>query len=777
MLLHRRRRSPSRFQRVLLALALFSALGADAAPSARTALPGAPAFSPALEAQLAAAVASRPADFKVRSRHLEPDGAPIYTNRLALESSPYLLQHAHNPVNWYPWGPAAFTEARRRNVPVLLSIGYSTCHWCHVMEEESFDDPTTAALLNRKFVAIKVDRESRPDLDEIYMGAIHALGQRGGWPLNVWLTPDAQPFYGGTYFPPQDSRGRPGFRRVLETLSRDWQENPAGLAERAAEISQRLAAQLTPKRATGNSGPTAATLHRAARRALAKADPTYGGAAGRIKFPSGLPLGFLLRYHRRTGDTEALAIVTRSLEAMADGGLFDSAGGGFHRYSTDPEWRVPHFEKMLYDNALLASLYVEAAQATGRADFEAVAREVLDYLARELRSPGGGFYSATDADSLNLEGESEEGFYFTWTPGELEAVLGPGRAAIVGAALGVTPKGHVEGRSILHRAASSEEVAVRFGISGAEVDQILTDALGALYRARQARTPPGLDDKILAAWNGLAISAFAKAAFAFDDSSTLAVARRAANFVLRQMQKDGRLQRMHRRGRSSGPAFLEDYAFVVAGLLDLYEADSDPRWLREAVSLQEILDRHYADLEGGGFFRTADDHETLLVRSKPFRDGALPSGNAVSALNLLRLAGFIDDPTLAERAQQILAIRGAALDADPLGSGSSLVAADYLLDTPLEIMVVTPAGGSGDRLIAPLRSSFVPNRILSVVPEGAGFAAHAELVPLLGSKVARKDRATAYVCIDRVCSFPTTDPNELARQVREVTPLPVADPG
>jgi len=729
-------------------------------------LPGAAAFPEPLREQLATALRERGPEYAPRTKHLRDDGSPVYTNRLLLETSPYLGQHAHNPVDWRPWGDEAFAEARRRGVPVLVSIGYSTCHWCHVMEEESFDDVDTARLLNQNFVAIKVDREMRPDVDQIYMNALQAMGQRGGWPLNVFLTPDRKPFYGGTYFPPIERQGRPSFRAVLSAISEDYAKDPARMATFGARLEAAVREGLEAANAGESKVPDVATLNRAAAEALARIDREWGGSGEGTKFPSNVPLRFLLRYHRRSGDPAALDLGVLTLERMAQGGIYDHVAGGFHRYATDRRWLVPHFEKMLYDNALLAVVYLEAWQATGREDFARVARETLDYMAREMRSPDGGFYSATDADSPTPDGGSEEGWFFTWTPAEIEAAVGADDARVVAAWYGVTPEGNFEGRSILHTGRSRTEVAAELEISPDELATRIARAREKLYAARQQRPAPLRDDKILAAWNGLAISAFARAGFALDEPRYLDVARRAADFALTRMREDGRLRRAYQGGRASGPAFLEDYAFLIAALLDLYEASPDPRWLREALALQTALDAHHADDAGGGYFRTARDHEKLLAREKPSRDGALPSGNSIEAQNLLRLAELTGDDAYRTRALGIFAAMAERVSRSPGAFGALLLALDFHWDATKEVVIVAPPGRDGlAAMLAPLRRTFAPNRIVAVVTQGADLDALAQLVPLVEGKRAIAGKTTAYVCENRVCAYPTSDPATFARQL------------
>jgi uncharacterized protein YyaL (SSP411 family) len=764
----------TRCKAALLALscvALAWPVSAAEYPGIPKALPGAPPLPESVRDELARALRERGAGYLPRTEHLRDDGSPVYTNRLLLETSPYLGQHAHNPVDWRPWGDEAFADAKQRGVPVLVSIGYSTCHWCHVMEEESFDNVDTARLLNQKFVAIKVDREMRPDVDQIYMSAVHAMGKSGGWPLNVFLTPDRKPFYGGTYFPPVERQGRPSFRNVLTMLSDEYAKDPARLATFGERLEGAIREGLESANATASKIPEVASLGRAARQTTGRIDREWGGVGQRTKFPSSVPLRFLLRHHRRTGDAAALELAVLTLERMAHGGIYDHVGGGFHRYATDRRWLIPHFEKMLYDNALLAVVYLEAWQATGREDFARVVRETLDYVAREMTSPGGGFYSATDADSTTPEGESEEGWFFTWTPDEIESVLGADAARSVAAWYGVRPEGNFEGRNIFHTWRTPAVVATELGISPEQLATRIATAREKLYTARLARPAPLRDDKILAAWNGLMISAFARAGFSFDEPRYLEIARRAADFVLAKMRDDGRLLRAHQGTRASGPAFLEDYTFVIAALLDLYEASPDPRWLREALALQSVLDTHYADNEGGGYYKVGDDHEKLLAREKPNRDGAVPSGNSVAALNLLRLTEFTGDDDHRARAMLLFSAMEARFSNSPSAFGELLLALDYHWDATKEVVIVAPPSrDSVSELLAPLRTAFVPNRIVAVVTQGPDLDAHAELVPLVSGKRAIAGKATAYVCENQVCAYPTSDPKTFERQLRAVKP-------
>ena len=732
-------------------------------------LPGAAAYDAALADALHAAWEARAADYQPRTRHLNADGTPTYTNRLFLEPSPYLRQHAHNPTNWYPWGDEAFETARRLNRPVLLSVGYSTCHWCHVMEEESFEDEEIARYMNEHYVAIKVDREERPDIDAIYMTAVQLMTERGGWPMTVWLTPDRQPFSGTTYVPARDGdRGYSiGFLTMLQRLKRAYDEQPDQVVAASAEITKAITARLTP--APGGAGlADAETIDTVASYYDGVFDAEFGGLQGTQKFPSGLSTRLMLRHHRRTGDARTLAMATHTLDRMAAGGLYDQVGGGFHRYSTDPRWRIPHFEKMLYDNALLVPAYLEAFQATGRADFARVARETLRYLVRDMTAPDGGFYSATDADSLAPSGRREEGWFFSWTAEELDAVLDAPALALVTAHYGVTPAGNFDGRNVLWTARPLADVATEQGLDEDAARRLLDDARDTLYRARAERPAPLRDEKILTSWNGMAISAFAQAALVLDDPAYAERAAAAADFVLASLRVGDRLLRSYANGEARVAGYLDDYAFLIAGLLDLYEATSDPRWLEVALSLDGVLTNGFEDADGG-FFRTSDEHESMLTREKPGYDGAEPSGNSVQLLNLVRLHEFTTDDAYRQRAERTLRAFGATLSRAPFALSEMLLAVDFQLDTPKEILIITPgARDDAAPFLAELRATFLPNRILTVVPEGDQFAAHAALVPLVEGKFARDGDTTAYVCENRICDLPTTDPAVFAEQIRGV---------
>jgi uncharacterized protein YyaL (SSP411 family) len=759
----------------LLAIVAFAGLTARAQAAEPTAaelarvpeaLPGAPPLPPAIRKKIALALASRPADYAPRTRNLRPDGSPEYSNRLLLETSPYLRQHAHNPVNWYPWGDEAFADARRLGRPVLVSIGYATCHWCHVMEEESFDNVSTASYMNEHFIAIKVDREARPDLDAVYMAAVDAMGVEGGWPLNVCLTPDREPFFGGTYFPPSAVDKRPGFLDVLRSVYDAYTKDSEGVAARSKKITAAVQQQLAGQSAEQTRIPDPSVFDLALARTAQAADREWGGIRVPVKFPSTVPLRFLLRHYRRTGAKDALTLATLTLEKMAAGGIYDQIGGGFHRYSTDAQWLVPHFEKMLYDNAQLAVVYLEAAQLTGRADFAAISQSILDFVLREMTASEGVFYSALDADSLTDEGETQEGWFYTWTPAEIESALDADLARTANAYYGVTARGNDAGRNVLHVSRSREKVASELGMSVEALDSALARARAKLDEARSRRPRPLRDSKVLVAWNGLMISAFARAGLVFDEERYVNAAARAAGFILDEMQKDGVLRRVYQGGRADGPAFLEDYAFLIAGLLDLYEVDSQPRWLRTAIALQATLDGHYADALGGGYFQTADDAETLIAREKPSRDGALPSGNSVEALNLLRLAEITGDSQYTDSVIPLFSAFSDLMDVQPEVVSEMLLALDFELSKRVEIVLIAPSDHKGlDAMLAPLRATFYPNRVLVVATEGPQLESNTELSPLLSDRIARDGQTTVYLCQNSVCGFPTADPATFSKQL------------
>jgi uncharacterized protein len=667
--------------------------------------------------------------------------------------SPYLRQHAHNPVDWYPWGDDAFAEARHRGVPVFLSIGYSTCHWCHVMEEESFEDLEIAQILNGAYVAIKVDREERPDVDAVYMIAVQALTGRGGWPMSVWLDADRRPFFSGTYFPARDGdRGAAkGFITILRELAEIYRADPARVAEAAQSIAAAVRAAMAGA-ANVDALPGVEVLDAAAAYYTRAYDDVNGGVRGAPKFPSSLPIRLLLRHYRRTGNAAALEMAEHTLEKMAAGGMHDQLGGGFHRYSTDERWLVPHFEKMLYDNALLAVAYAEAWQVTGRDDFARVLRVTLDYVLREMTAFGGGFFSATDADS-----EGEEGTFFVWREDEIRALLGAEAERFI-RLYGVTPAGNFEGRNVLFVPRPDERAW-----------EALAGAREILRAARAARPNPLRDDKILTAWNGLMISALAFGGRVLGEPRYIAAAGRAADFILAEMRPGGRLQRSWKDGRSSGPGFLEDDAFFVAGLLDLYEATFERRWLADALMLADATERLFADGERGGWFRSASDHERLLAREKPSQDGAEPAGASVALLNVLRLHAITGDDAWRRIAERALRAYAPTLQEQPAALHEMLLAVDFFVAPVPEIVLVWAMGeGVPSAFVDPLRGMFLPNHALLGAAEGKELDALAKLAPPAGGKSALQATATAYVCERGACRLPATEPATMTAQIEAI---------
>jgi uncharacterized protein YyaL (SSP411 family) len=708
-------------------------------------LPGAVLRPPGLEDRFAEAFLALGPAYTPRTHHLDGD-RPRFTNRLLLEKSPYLLQHAHNPVDWWPWGEAAFAEARRLGRPVFLSVGYSTCHWCHVMERESFEDETIARVLNERYVAIKVDREERPDVDQVYMTAVQLLTGRGGWPMSVWLTADRQPFFGGTYFPPRDDqrRGMRGFLSILEEVAAVHAGDPGRVSAATGALTAGIRTALQPAGPPADAIPGPEPIERAVAQLAVHFDPTHGGLRGAPKFPSSLPVRLLLRHHRRTGAARSLEMAVTSLAAMAAGGIHDQLGGGFHRYSTDERWLVPHFEKMLYDNALLAAAYLEAWQVTGRPDLARVARTTLDYLIRELQSPEGGFFSATDADS-----EGEEGRFFTWTAAELREVLGD-QAARFARFHGVADDGNWEGVNVLHVPSPDETEWAA-----------LAAARDTLLARRATRPPPLRDDKVLAAWNGLAISALAFGGRVLAEPRWIQAAVQAADHVLGRMVVGGRLQRSWLGGKAGPPGFLDDQAAMIAGLLDLHEATFDPRWLSAAIDLAGELEARFGDA-AGGWFSTAADQEQLLVREKPTHDGAEPSGASLAIAALLRLATLTGEERWLAAAHGGLRQAAAALAASPLSLTETLVGLEMALAPIPEVVMVWPPGGPGPAaLLDALRTAFLPARAILGAEEGPRLEELARLAPSVAGKRALDGHPTAYVCFHGTCRAPVDDPSKL----------------
>jgi uncharacterized protein YyaL (SSP411 family) len=680
-------------------------------------------------------------------------------NRLADELSPYLQQHAHNPVDWYPWGDEAIERARAEDKPIFLSIGYSACHWCHVMERESFDDPDTAAVLNARFISIKVDREERPDLDQVYQLAVQiARRGGGGWPLSVFLTPSLKPFYAGTYFPPADRYGMPAFRRVLDGVWDAFAKRRADV-ERSSEGLTQAIGEVAGGRLAADGALSKDAMSRASAKLTKRFDEAHGGFGTRPKFPNSLALELFLRAEAR-GDDAHRGRLRAALDGMRDGGVYDQLGFGFHRYSTDERWLVPHFEKMLYDNALLCRLYVEAWRAHGEPADRRTAEEILTYVEREMTAPEGLFYSSQDADS-----EGEEGKFFVWSPEELDAILDPAEAAAAKRRWGVREEGNFEGsgKTVLHVAASLEDVAAALAVGAEEARAHLDSAREKLLTAREGRVAPFKDEKRLAAWNGLMIEAAAMAGAAFDAPRWRRLATRALSALRETLFTDGRLRRLAKDGVAKGEGFLEDHAHVANAALEVYEATSDPEALAFARTLVDLALERFADADGPGFF-FAPASDDLVVRGKDPHDGATPSGTSSMVHALLRLHAHLGQARYLEAAEETLTAFGPDAVDHPLGHANLAAAVDRYVHGPVEIVVVAE-DGEGEALLDAARRAYVPNRVLLRLDPNAAPGAGAGA--LLEGRGQVDGRPTAYVCRGRACSLPVTDPDALTALLEE----------
>jgi len=681
----------------------------------------------------------------------------IPTNRLINETSPYLLQHAHNPVDWFPWGEEAFAIARQEQKPILLSIGYSACHWCHVMEHESFENEAIAKLMNENFVNIKVDREERPDLDQIYMNAVQMMTHHGGWPMTVFLTPDAVPFYAGTYFPPEDRYNMPGFPRVLISLADAYRERPEDIQKTATSVFNELQRSAATVESTELlSGDLLETAYRGI---VKNYDATSGGFGGAPKFPPAMTLEFLLHTFDRTGNRQPLEIVDYTCRKMADGGIYDHLGGGFHRYSTDARWLVPHFEKMLYDNALLSRLYLHYYQVSGHDAARIVVEGILDYVVREMTDPRGGFYSTQDADSEGVEGK-----FFVWSLAEVKKLLGDRDALLFASYYNITEGGNFEGENILNVTRQMAEVAQAHNVTTEKLGQTLNRARKTLFDERERRIKPARDEKVLTAWNGLMLASFAEAAAILNRPDYAEVAKRNAQFVLENLRRDGLLLRTYRDGQAKLNAYLEDYAFYIDGLLTLFETSGDLRWFTESCALTDKMIEEFWDDQEGAFFYTGRSHEALIVRSKDFFDNATPSGNSVAADVLLRIGLLTDNSDYQRRAATILRLNAAALRRYPSGFGRLLCALDFYLGTPKEIASIgSPESEETRFLIKEVWRRYLPNKVVAQASPTNQTAN--SLIPLLRGRAQVRDKPTVYVCEHFVCKQPTTDPSELASQL------------
>ena len=675
-------------------------------------------------------------------------------NRLANETSPYLLQHANNPVDWYPWGEEALQRSKNEDKPILLSIGYSACHWCHVMERESFEDEATALLMNEYFVSIKVDREERPDLDAVYMEAVQMLTGSGGWPMTVFLTPEGKPFYGGTYFPPVDRFNMPGFPRLLESVARSYRDSRSEIDRVTNQITEQLGR--TGQIPKGDSPVTVETLHQAYTVLATNFDYQNGGHGTAPKFPQAMNLEVLLRYYRHGYNDRALEMVDLTLEKMAQGGIYDQIAGGFARYSTDAYWLVPHFEKMLYDNALLSRLYLHAHQATGRGMYRRIAEETLDYILREMTGPEGGFYSATDADS-----EGEEGKFFVWTPAEIEAVLGD-EAGIFSGFFGVTQAGNFEGNNILNIKQKASDYARQQGIALERLVDVVERGKNSLLTEREKRVHPLLDDKVLASWNGMMLRSFSEAGSALSREDYLDAAIKNASFLLETMRPHGKLLRTYRAGQAKLSGFLEDYSFVADGLLALYEATFNQRWLAASVDLADRMIQLFWDDGVGGFYDTSIEHDQLVVRPRDVLDNAQPCGGSVATEVLLKLAVITGNEEYRVKAATPLRTLKDLMGRAPAGTGQWLAALDFYVSTPKEVVIIGPREDSKTAaLLQTVNGNFHPNKVL-VGAENEG--EHG--LPLLASRGMINGEPTAYVCENYTCQLPVTTPEELSVQLK-----------
>ncbi|OGC90348.1 MAG: thioredoxin [candidate division Zixibacteria bacterium RBG_16_48_11] len=674
------------------------------------------------------------------------------SNRLKKEKSPYLLQHADNPVDWYPWGEEAFQKAKEENKPIFLSVGYSTCHWCHVMEHESFENPEIAAIMNQNFVSIKVDREERPDVDNIYMQTVVAMTGSGGWPLSAFLTPEGKPFFGGTYFPPDDGYGRPGLKALLLAIADAWKSKPEEINRTTAQIQSFLDRQV----AATSPGEISEMLLKTSFQAMAdNYDSVYGGFGQAPKFPMSHNLSFLLTYWYRYEEGHALEMVEKTLQKMAQGGMHDHLGGGFHRYSTDQYWLAPHFEKMLYDQAILSRTYLETYQITKNPFYAQVARGIFDYVLRDLTHPKGGFYSAEDADS-----EGEEGKFYVWKPREIKEILGERDGELFCKIYDVTETGNFEGEeSILHLEKPLELLSKIHSRSESELRDFLLNSKAELFNAREKRIRPHRDDKLLTDWNGLMIASLAYGYQVLGEQKYLLAAENAADFILENLQKKGRLLKHYRQGAAPVLGYLDDYAFCIHGLIELYQASFEPRWLKEALRLTDEMIKLFLDEQNRGFFFTGADGEKLIVRTKEIYDGAIPSGNSVAMNDLLRLSRLTMNQEYSRLAEQSLKSFMGSVTRSTSSYSQMLIAADFYLGPTKEVVIVgEPNKGDIQQMIEKVRELYIPRKVVLKYTSDQQGTELRKMVPYLEGLVAKDGAATAYVCENFVCQLPTNDP-------------------
>jgi uncharacterized protein len=684
-----------------------------------------------------------------------------YTNKLINETSPYLQQHAHNPVDWYPWGEEAFERARKEDKPIFLSIGYSSCHWCHVMEHESFENEEIAELMNKNFICIKVDREERPDIDQVYMQYVQMTTGSGGWPMSVFLTPDQKPFYGGTYFPPDDRYGRPGFKRLLTAMSNFYQNDKAELKKKLEKVERVFIGQ--GEEPVGNLDEKALPLRKDWDMALAQLadyyEPVYGGIGRAPKFPAVNVFSLFLREYKNSGKIKYLEMVEHTLQNMANGGIYDQVGGGFARYSVDEKWLVPHFEKMLYDNGQLVQLYLDAYLVTGKNFYLNIAEETLEFTLREMTSEEGGFYSSLDADS-----EGEEGKFYVWDKKEIDALLGED-AGIFNTFFGVTASGNFEGKNILNVVGSVEQISKKFNKPATGIESILKKGRSVLLKVREKRVRPGLDDKVITSWNGLMLSAFARAYQATRNEKYKKVVEKSVSFLEENLIKDGKLMRTYKNGTAKYDAFIEDYAILTNALLDAYEAVFNPHYIALAIYLNDYANTHFWDDAGGGYFTASDQQEKLIKRMKDDSDNSLPAGGGMMLMNNLRLFSYTEKPGYYELSENILKKYGAQLTQNPYGYGSYLAGLDMFLEKPKEILIAKKAGQNIDAFLNVVFGSYRPNKVVMVLEDKAGYSALT--ASLIAGKKPIDGKTTAYVCQNFACSLPVFSEGELKRLLRK----------
>ncbi len=705
-------------------------------------------------------------------RHLKEGKKP---NRLIKEKSPYLLQHAFNPVAWYPWGEEAFEKARKEDKPIFLSIGYSTCYWCHVMEREVFENDSIAALMNRYVVSIKVDREERPDVDRVYMTALSAMTGSGGWPMSMFLTPDLKPFSGATYIPPTSKYGRAGFPDVLHQIHELWTKDRQQIYQVSQRVGDFLKQSSSPESKAIEAGKLA--LERGFDSFSKSYDPKNGGFGGAPKFPRPVSFNFLFRYYSRTGEKQALTMSLETLKRMAGGGMYDHVGGGFHRYSTDERWHVPHFEKMLYDQAQLVISYLEAYQITRENFYADVARDVLNYVQRNMTYSGGGFYSAEDAESAldpTKPEEKKEGAFYAWKQKEIDELLTPKEAKVFNYYYGVESKGNVasdprqefSGENILYVAHSLEENAKEFKRTVEDVKQSLASAKDKLFRARERRLRPHLDDKILVSWNGLMVSAFVRACQVLGDKNYLTAAERASQFILVKLYNPEKKQLLHRYrdGDARYDAHLQDYAFLTQGLLDFYEASLEIRWLKTAIELTDQQNKLFYDVARGGFYDISGTDKSILVRTKESYDGAEPTGNSIAILNLLRLSQMTDNRKFQDMAAKSLAYFGEQMLNTPQALAQFLVALDFSLSKPKQIIIAGKSNDPNTRaILKEVHSRFIPNKIILLADGAEGQKTLASYIPFVESVKMIDGKSTAYICENYACELPTSEVRVVAQ--------------